>query len=181
MAAVTILTEEERKLAEMAEDNLVLACVHKNRALRMSLWRTMSIEMYQLESDDVKGEVEAATTKFSPERIMPDTVDDDKRTPLEYQHGIVKVHEAAMKETGFCFGTTPVGLNFQAVHPTFEDDVQGQFNKFLKCTFSHEIHNHRGLAAGDEDIAMPEGLLTFDRSDVEDDQHIVIIDSTFGL
>jgi hypothetical protein len=85
VTAVTILTEEERKLAEMAEDNLALARVHKNRALRMSLWRTTSIEMYQLESDDVKREVETATAKFNSERIMPDAADDDERTPLEYQ------------------------------------------------------------------------------------------------
>ncbi|KAJ7921896.1 hypothetical protein B0H13DRAFT_2318017 [Mycena leptocephala] len=202
VVAVAILTEEERKLAEMAEDNLALTRVHKNRALRMSLWRMTSIEMYQLESDDVKREVETATAKFNSERIMPDAADDDERTPLEYQHGIdqlghvlAKVHEAAMKETGwvgfamlggpmprrggaistktdFCFGTTPAGLDFQAVHPTFEDDIKKQFNKFLKRTFSHEVRDRRVLAAGDEDIAMPEGLLTFDGSDVEDDQHV---------
>jgi hypothetical protein len=41
--------------------------------------------MYELESDDVKSEVEAATAKFNSERIMPDAADDDNRTPLEYQ------------------------------------------------------------------------------------------------
>ncbi|KAJ7878689.1 hypothetical protein B0H13DRAFT_2346449 [Mycena leptocephala] len=198
-AAVMILTEEERKLAEMTEDNLALACVHKNRALRMSLWRTTSIEMYQLESDDVKRTVEAATAKFNSERIMPDAADDDERMPLEYQHGIdqlghvlSKVHDAAMKETGwvgfamlggpmphyggaistkiFCFGTTLAGLDFQAVHPTFEDDVKKQFNKFLKRTFSHKVRDCRGLSAGDEEVAMPEGLLAFEGSDVEDNQ-----------
>ncbi|KAJ7841225.1 hypothetical protein B0H13DRAFT_2365838 [Mycena leptocephala] len=198
---VAILTEEERKQVEMAEDDLALARVRKNRGLRMSMWRTTAIEMYKLESDDVKSEVEAATAKFNSERIMPDAADDDNRTPLEYQHGIdqlghvlSKVHEATMKETGwvgfsmmggpmprrggaistktFCFGTTPAGLDFQAVHPTFEDDIKKQFNKFLKRTFSHEVRDRRGLAAGDEDVAMPEGLLTFDGSDVEDDQRV---------
>jgi hypothetical protein len=85
VVAVAILTEEERKLVEMAENNLALAHVHKNRALRMSLWRTTSIEMYQLESNDVKREVETATAKFNSERIMPDATDDDERMPLEYQ------------------------------------------------------------------------------------------------
>ncbi|KAJ7866315.1 hypothetical protein B0H13DRAFT_2352603 [Mycena leptocephala] len=200
-AAVTILTEDERVLAEMMEDALALARVHKNRALRMSLWRTTSIEMYQLESDDVKKQIEAATAQFNSERIMPAAADDDKRTPLEYQHGIdqlghvlSKVHEATMKETGwvgfvmmggpmprhggaistktFCFGTTPAGLDFQAVHPTFEDDVKKQFNKFLKRTFSHEVRDRRGIPPGDEDVAMPEGLLAFEGSDVEDDQGV---------
>ncbi|KAJ7920506.1 hypothetical protein B0H13DRAFT_1867578 [Mycena leptocephala] len=187
-AAVTILTEDERVLAEMTEDALALARVHKN-------------QMYQLESDDVKKEIEAATAQFNSERIMPAAADDDERTPLEYQHGIdqlghilSKVHDATMKETGwvgfvmmggpmphrggaistktFCFSTTPAGLDFQAVHPTFEDDVKKQFNKFLKPTFLHEVRDRRGIPPGDEDAAMPEGLLAFEGSDVEDDQGV---------
>ncbi|KAJ7918362.1 hypothetical protein B0H13DRAFT_2321539 [Mycena leptocephala] len=166
---VTILTEEERKWVEIAEDELVLARVRKNHALRLSMWRTTAIKMYELESDDIKSEVEAATLKFNK----------DNRTPIEYQHGIdqlghvlAKVNEAVMKETGwvgfamvggpmprrggvistkiFCFGTMPAGLDFQAVHPTFEDN----------------------LSLGDEEAAIPEGLLPFDESDVEDSQHV---------
>jgi hypothetical protein len=45
------------------------------------------------------------------------------------------VDHLASLPTSFCFGTTPAGLDFQAVHPTFEDDVKKQFNKFLKRTF----------------------------------------------
>jgi hypothetical protein len=48
----------------------------------------------------------------------------------------VHVDRLASLPTSFCFGTTPASLDFQAVHPTFEDNIKKHFNKFLKRTLS---------------------------------------------
>ncbi|KAJ6576206.1 hypothetical protein B0H10DRAFT_1960682 [Mycena sp. CBHHK59/15] len=196
-----VLTEDETKVDEMQVDNETVARVRKTRGLRMSLWRNTVIEMYGAESEDVKGEVEAATVKFNAERAIGegDANDDKERTPEEYQHGIdqiggvfAKIQEATMLEAGWfgitlvggpmprrggvistktiCFGTTPLGSDFQANHPNFEE-VKSQFNKFLKRAFPHEVRDSRGFPAPGTDEATDalRGLISLDPVDDDDD------------
>ncbi|KAJ6626378.1 hypothetical protein B0H10DRAFT_1941935 [Mycena sp. CBHHK59/15] len=115
---VTVLTEEDTKLAEMMADNLAVVRMRRHRVARMSQWHTTSIEMYTGESDEVKQVVEAKTTQLNVEHTKrgADVGDDDKeRTLDEYQHGIdqlgavfAKVHEATVLEAGW-YGVTILG------------------------------------------------------------------------
>ncbi|KAJ6487390.1 hypothetical protein C8R47DRAFT_1276985 [Mycena vitilis] len=102
-----------------------------------------------------------------------DADDDEKRTPQEYQNAIDQlgtvlglVSDAIMLETGFvgmfmlggpsprrgggisinnfCFGKTPLGRDFQASHPNF-DELKSQFGGFVKRVFPHEIRDERAL------------------------------------
>jgi hypothetical protein len=79
----TILTPEEAEAADLeAEGRRV-----QDRSARMSLWRTTSLEMYAVESDEVKNEVEAATAKANEGRVRAQPAEDEKaeKTPEEYQ------------------------------------------------------------------------------------------------
>ncbi|KAJ7902926.1 hypothetical protein B0H13DRAFT_2513109 [Mycena leptocephala] len=109
----TILTAEELEAADLQAESWRA----QDRSARMSLWRTTSLEMYAEESDEVKQEVEAATSKANEGRARAQPAEDEKleKTPEQYQHGIdqigavfAKVHQMTMDETGW-FGITIVG------------------------------------------------------------------------
>jgi hypothetical protein len=79
----TILTAEELEAADLqAESRRAQDC-----SARMSLWRTTSLEMYAEESDEVKHEVEAATSKANEGRTRAQPAEDEKmeKTPEQYQ------------------------------------------------------------------------------------------------
>ncbi|KAJ7681823.1 hypothetical protein B0H14DRAFT_2655083 [Mycena olivaceomarginata] len=52
-----------------------------------------------------------------------------------------------------CYGTTALGSDFQALHPSFDDSVKAHFNKFLKWAFSHKVHDARGIIDNSQEIA----------------------------
>ncbi|KAJ6613068.1 hypothetical protein B0H10DRAFT_255881 [Mycena sp. CBHHK59/15] len=79
-----VLTEEELADAEFFEDRRAIERVQRNRRLRMSLWRTTSIEMYAAESDEVKREVETATEEVN-EALEAGEGEGEEMTPEEYQ------------------------------------------------------------------------------------------------
>ncbi|KAJ6582411.1 hypothetical protein B0H19DRAFT_1229374 [Mycena capillaripes] len=187
-----VMTEQDLASAELEADLLAIQRVQKNRAARMSMWRTTSLEMYGAESDGVKQEVEAATAVENEKRA--ETGDDDgEKTPEELQHGIdqigavySKVHQATMEETGWfgitlvggpmprrggqistktiCFGVTPHGNDFAASAFNFEE-IKSAFQQWLKRAFPHEVRDARGIplpGAGDAASDPLDDLISMD-------------------
>ncbi|KAJ7906816.1 hypothetical protein B0H13DRAFT_1880218 [Mycena leptocephala] len=112
-SSATILTAEELEAADSQAESRRA----QDRSARMSLWRTTLLEMYAEELDEVKHEVEAATSKANEGRTRAQPAEDEKtdKTPEQYQHGIdqigavfAKVHQMTMDEMGW-FGITIVG------------------------------------------------------------------------
>ncbi|KAJ7194283.1 hypothetical protein GGX14DRAFT_404737 [Mycena pura] len=194
---VTVLTEEETAALEAREEAIALARIQKNRRLRMSMWRLTSTEMYAAESEEVKTDVRAAMEELNRRR---DEVDETEHTPEQYQHAIDQlghvvghVTETIKDATGwhgvlmlggpmprrggaistktFCFGTTPLGSDFIASHPNF-DDVKTHFNKFLKRSFPHDVRDARGFAVTDAPEA---GAETHDAS-ADELQNLISLD-----
>ncbi|KAJ6537890.1 hypothetical protein B0H19DRAFT_1270282 [Mycena capillaripes] len=187
-----VMTEQDLASAELEADLLATQRVQKNRAARMSMWRTTSLEMYGAESDGVKQEVEAATAVENEKRA--ETGDDDgEKTPEELQHGIdqigavySKVHQATMEETGWfgitlvggpmprrggqistktiCFGVPPHGNDFAASAFNFEE-IKSAFQQWLKRAFPHEVRDARGIplpGAGDAASDPLDDLISMD-------------------
>ncbi|KAJ7676097.1 hypothetical protein B0H14DRAFT_3537000 [Mycena olivaceomarginata] len=126
------------------------------------------------------------------------------RLPEEYQHAIDQLPEVVARFTGaveeetgwmgvfmaggpmpnrdgaisiktFCFGATPNGADFAATHSNF-GEVKGEFGKFLKRAFPHEVRDAWGISVpepdANADAAVPGGLIPFDSnvgSDEADD------------
>jgi hypothetical protein len=82
---VQVLMPDELAAAELTADLLSIARVQQNRAARMSIWRTTSINMLTVESEEVKSEVAAATAEENERRADAVSDDDEDKTPEEYQ------------------------------------------------------------------------------------------------
>lgn len=80
-----VMTEEEvaqdemRRLAETEER------LQKNRKLRMSLWRTTAIEMFNAEPADMKAEVQAQMEEMNEACAAGVEEETNERTPEQYQ------------------------------------------------------------------------------------------------
>ncbi|KAJ7886284.1 hypothetical protein B0H13DRAFT_2535231 [Mycena leptocephala] len=185
LGEVHLLTADELAAAELTADLLTIQRVQKNRAARMSIWRTRSIQMWADESEEVKAEVVAATQEENERRAeAADNDDDDDKTPEQYQHAInqigavyAKVHAATMEETGWygvtllggpmprrggqistktiCFGLTPHGNDFASSTPQFPD-FKAAFQQWTKRAFPHEVRDARGIPLpGSRDAPLP--------------------------
>ncbi|KAJ6609623.1 hypothetical protein B0H10DRAFT_1954448 [Mycena sp. CBHHK59/15] len=120
-----VMTPEELEEAESAAEILAEERRKALRAAHMSLWRTTSAEMCEMESDDVKLQVEAATNEVNKARSRgePGAIGSEK-TPEQFQHlvspdtnssgidqiaGVVsRLTEAIIEETGW-YGMFIVG------------------------------------------------------------------------
>ncbi|KAJ7795154.1 hypothetical protein B0H14DRAFT_3496337 [Mycena olivaceomarginata] len=181
-ADVMTLTDEEIRAAAEKETEAIEARIHKNRQLRMSMWRRAAIELYDAEDDEVKAEIKAEMEAMNAERAARAGGDTDESTPEDYQHAIDQLRDVAeqvLKSIGeatgwhlcllaggpmpnragaistktICYGTTALGSDFQASHPTFDDSVKAHFNKFLKRAFPHEVRDARGIVDNSQGIA----------------------------
>ncbi|KAF8214423.1 hypothetical protein K438DRAFT_1749544 [Mycena galopus ATCC 62051] len=161
------------------------------RRKRMSLQRTVAMEMFASETPEVLEEVAKETDEWNEERVAGTPKDGEDRTPEEMQLSIdelgevVKmVLEAMGVATGWqflllgggpsprnggniqaktiCFGTTPHGIDFRGSHPNFEEAVLTPFIKYLKRTFPHDVRDARVLGAEEEEEEEHAGLLVMD-------------------
>ncbi|KAJ7898040.1 hypothetical protein B0H13DRAFT_2521193 [Mycena leptocephala] len=185
---VQVLMPDELVAAELTADLLSIQRVQQNHAARMSIWRTTSIDMLAVESEEVKSEVAAATAEENERRVDAVSDDDEDKTPEEYQHAIdqlgavyAKVHAATMEETGWygitllggpmprhggqistktiCFGLTPHGNDFASSTPQFLD-FGVAFQQWTKRAFPHEVRDARGIPLpGSGDAPLPPDLL----------------------
>ncbi|KAJ6515214.1 hypothetical protein C8R45DRAFT_1086428 [Mycena sanguinolenta] len=74
----------------------------------------------------------------------------------------------AISTKSFCYGTTPLGADFQSCHPDFQEQVKLPFCKYLKRAFDHAARNARAMDRkedGDEDDAGLDGLIPIDAVD----------------
>ncbi|KAJ7832863.1 hypothetical protein B0H14DRAFT_3463128 [Mycena olivaceomarginata] len=159
VAEARVMSETEAAAAELAETEATETRLKEYRRQRMSLQRTVAMEMFAGETAE----------------------DSDERTPEDMQLAIdelgevVKmVLESMAVATGWqfmlvgggpsprnggniqaktiCFGTTAHGTDFRGSHPNFDEAVLTPFIKYLKRVFPHEIHDAQVLAAdNDED------------------------------
>ncbi|KAJ7860673.1 hypothetical protein B0H14DRAFT_2576453 [Mycena olivaceomarginata] len=167
---------EERKVEDQAVEH-----VHANCATCMSILRTTAMELFAAEPEDVRAEVLAQMEEMNREHALG--LRDDISgmcVPEEYQQpaarGGVKgqrvhregdwvdgvVHGGRTDAESFCFGTTPNSADFAASHSNF-GEVKGEFSKFLKRTFPHNVHDTWGIVSEPEVATIPGGLIQFDR------------------
>ncbi|KAF7349470.1 hypothetical protein MSAN_01737300 [Mycena sanguinolenta] len=184
-----VLTPEEETQRELE----AVERIKKNRAARMSLFRNAAIELFAAETEEVLAEIEAAKNELNAGRIVEDENTGSERTPEEYQHSIDQLGAVAQLvmsaiecEAGwhgmlvvggpnprrlgavtmktFCFGATPLGLDFAASYPDFAD-FKSHFAAYLKRAFPHEVRDQRAL------LPMPDAAtaapVVSDRPDLE--------------
>ncbi|KAJ7336976.1 hypothetical protein DFH08DRAFT_964933 [Mycena albidolilacea] len=196
-AEVTVLTPEETQAEARKVEDRAVEHVRANRAACMSMFRTTAMELFAAEPDDVRAEVLAQMEEMNGERALG-LRDDISGThvPEEYQHAIDQLPEVVSKVTGaieeetgwmglfmaggpmpnrdgaisiktFCFGTTPNGADFAASHSNF-GEVKGEFGKFLKRAFPHDVRDARGIVSEPEAATVPGGLIQFE-SDLDNE------------
>ncbi|KAJ7791875.1 hypothetical protein B0H14DRAFT_3499987 [Mycena olivaceomarginata] len=142
----TVLTTEELKDAEMA------------------LWQSTARDLYAAESEEGDEVVEDATAAENTRCRAGEVADSEEKTPEYYQFAIdqigaifAKVQEMTFDQIGWfgftilggpmprrdgqistktiCFGQSENGLDFAASLPTFNENVKGPFQSWLKRVF----------------------------------------------
>ncbi|KAJ7792052.1 hypothetical protein B0H14DRAFT_3565188 [Mycena olivaceomarginata] len=189
---VGVLTSEEVMAVVAAEAVATGDRVNMNCRLRMALQQTMVTEMLEGESEVIKNDVHKEMVALNPERAQALEEDDgeDERTPEQMQQQLTevvgKVLSAISQETGLhacllvggpsprregeistktiCLGTTPLGSDFQAFHPSFEKHVKTEFAKYLKQAFPLEVRKGRALVPDGavEKVDALDGLIPVD-------------------
>ncbi|KAJ7789963.1 hypothetical protein B0H14DRAFT_3502244 [Mycena olivaceomarginata] len=180
MAGARVMSEAEAVAAELAQNEATEARLKESRRQRMSLQRTVALEMFASETPEVLAEVDQETLARNEERTAIASEDLDERTPEDMQLAIdelgevVKVVlESMAVATGWqfmlvgggpsprdggkiqaktiCFGTTTHGTDFRGSHPNFDEAVLTPFIKYLKRVFPHEIRDARVLSADNDE------------------------------
>ncbi|KAJ6484702.1 hypothetical protein C8R45DRAFT_931153 [Mycena sanguinolenta] len=179
--------------------------VTTKRSVAMSRWRKVSKALYEAEPIEVKARVMEEMKEMEEEWKSGDVAEgEDERTPEQYQFGIDQLGEVANEvlqvmgeHTGwhfmllcggpmpersgaistksFCYGTTPLGADFQSSHADFKGGVKLPFCQYLKRAFDHSARNARALEVdGNHGAAVGttglEGLLTLEGDEEHEEE-----------
>ncbi|KAF8178866.1 hypothetical protein K438DRAFT_1977723 [Mycena galopus ATCC 62051] len=192
-----VLSAEETKEAELREELESMNRALENRRERMRIQRAAATALLDAETEAVKQEVMEQMAVLNAARKKDGGAElEDAQSPEQYQHAIDQLVEVATgvlqiieQATGWkptllcggpmpsrggaisakviCLGTTPLGTDFQAFHPNFDEAVKLPFVQFLKRAFPHEIRDARVIEAIPGTL---EGLLRIDVQDSEDEE-----------